>query len=154
MLLCAVVPSLIHDYICRVARIAQCTQLIENAGCKPLKHLKGYPSHTRLPGTMMEDQPPVLLFSRKTHTHTHICSHARLLPAIIVQIWVVLAHIPEPTPLLRLSLLHCCVVTGGSATESTAPAQANCTLGFQVFILVRVKDLYKNLSDSQGERSD
>lgn len=36
-----------------------------------------------------------------SQTNTHTCSHARLLPAIRGQIGLILAHIPESTPLLH-----------------------------------------------------
>lgn len=81
-----------------------------------------------------EDQTPrVLLFHSRwlrtlkdKHTHFHM-------PAIIAQIGLILAHIPESTPLLCQLLLHRCVTTVDSATERTTTELTDLTLGFGLF---------------------
>lgn len=107
--------------ICEVTCIVRCAQLI--GGTLVVVNLLGVWEVTQVLQhcfAMMEDQPPVLLFTH-SQTSTHTCSHASLLPAIKVQIWLTLAHIPELTPLLCQSLLHRCMTTRDSATERTAP---------------------------------
>lgn len=106
MLLCAVVPSLMHDYNCGVTCIVQCP-----AANKPLSNLKGF-SSLATPVTM---RIRLQSFSSTvtTHTHTHM-------------------HIHMPVSCLRLpsksdSLLPAflsrphCMTTRDSATARTGP---------------------------------
>lgn len=74
----------------------------ESAASKPLRDLKGYTSLATVL-TMVKDRPLLLFYTVDKHRH----SHARPLPAIRAQIWLILAHIPQWTPLLCHSLHHC-----------------------------------------------
>ena len=117
MLLCADVPSLIHGCNCG-AVVSVLSWWGECWLSKPLRDLNGCSSLATAPARM-EDQPLVLLFyppGTQGQTQIHV-------PAIMIQIGLVLAHIPESTPLLCESLLHRCLITPDSATERITPTQ-------------------------------